>query len=140
MAYIDTSALVACYCPEPLSATVEREVRRSGAPAISPLTEVEFYSALALKTRTHEMEKNVARRVLSLFRLHCADGAYRIVPIGAREFAVACEWIGAFATTLPTVDALHLAAGFANGLAVVTLDRDLARSAAHLDVRCRLVS
>ena len=139
MAYVDTSALVPCYCPEALSATAEREVRRSGPPTISPLIEVEFCSALARKTRIGEMTGEEARRILSLFRMHCAEGAYRIVPIEARAYAVAGGWLGAFSTPLRTLDALHLAAAYANGLTLVTADRNLAHSAAHFAVQCRFI-
>ncbi len=51
MAYIDTSVLVAYYCPEPLSDQVEAILLNTERPAISQLTEVEFISALTRKIR-----------------------------------------------------------------------------------------
>ena len=140
MAYIDTSVLVAYYCPEPLSHAAEESVRKADPPVISPLVEVEMFSAVAAKTRTGEMDAEAARRVLSCFRKHCAHGVFAIVSIGAREYAAACEWISAFSTPLRTVDALHLAAAFANGLTILTADKNLARSARKLGVGCRLIS
>jgi len=139
MAYIDTSVLVACYAPQQLSAAAERAVRKSPTPTISPLTEVEFCSALALKTRTKEIELGAAKRLLAAFRLHVNDGVYRIVPIGSREYDLAREWISAFAAPLRTLDGLHLAAAFTNGLLLLTADKALGRSAKRFGVECRLV-
>ena len=138
--YVDTSVLVACYCPERLSQAAERLVWRSDAAAVSPLTEVELCSALSLKVRTGELDRDSAGRILALFRTHLRDSYYRIVPVGAREYSLACEWIGRFAVPLRTADALHLAAAFANGLTLLTADHDLARSARHFGVKYRLLS
>jgi uncharacterized protein len=46
MVYIDTSVLVAYYCPEPLSEKAEKLLIRYLKPAISSLTEVGFFSAV----------------------------------------------------------------------------------------------
>jgi predicted nucleic acid-binding protein len=140
MAYIDTSVLVAYYCPEPLSDAAERAIRQADRPTISALVEVEFCSALAIKMRTGDMDMESAQRILSCFRMHIADRLFTIVPIAAREYAAACQWIGAFAVPLRTVDALHLAAAFANELAVLTADKALARSAEHFGVACQLIT
>jgi len=140
MAYIDTSVMVAYYCPEPLSNAAERALRQADRPTISPLVEVEFCSALAIKMRTGDMEIESAHRILTCFRLHIADGLFTMVSIAAREYAAACAWISAFAVPLRTVDALHLAAALANGLAVLTADKALARSAEHFGVACQLIS
>jgi len=139
MAYIDTSVLVAYYCPEPLSATAQQVIRDDVEPVISPLTEVEFCSALAIKVRTRELDMKMAQRLLSQFRLHLQDGCYRLVPVDAREYALACDWIKRFSTPLRTVDALHLATAFAGGLHLVTADRELARAAEHFAVTYRLI-
>jgi predicted nucleic acid-binding protein len=140
MSYIDTSALAAYYCPETLSRSVEKELRRDEAPTISPLVEVEFHSAVALKVRTREFDPPTANRIVSLFRLHLANGHYRLVAVGDREYGLACDWIGRFSTPLRTLDALHLAAAFASDLVILTTDRPLARSAKHFGVKCKLIS
>jgi hypothetical protein len=140
MAYIDTSVLVAYYCPERLSLKAERIVRAAEGPAISPLVEVEFCSALAIKTRTGGLAKDDARKVLSVFLAHLLEGRYRSVPIDAREYLLARDWIGAFSTPLRTVDALHLAAAFSNDLTLVTADKALAACAKALGVKHRLVA
>jgi len=140
MAYVDTSVLVAYYCPERLSPKAQKAMRRSGPPVISPLTEVEFYSALSLKVRTGEMEEESASRIISLLQLHIEDGQYRIVSVEAREYALACEWLGRFSVNLRTVDSLHLAAAFSNRLALLTADRGLAKAAKRLGVKHSVVS
>ncbi len=132
--------LVAYYCPEALSAAAERVVRAAGAPAISPLTEVEFCSAVAAKVRTRDLDVEAAGRLLALFRLHVEEQRYRIVPVEARQYVLARDWIGCFSTPLRTVDALHLATAFSWGLQLLTADRSLARSAEHFGVEHVLVS
>ena len=140
MAYIDTSLLVAYYCPETLSEKAEEAIHESDAPAISPLTEVEFCSALAIKVRTREIEALMAERLLAQFRMHLEEGRYEVLPVEGKHYVLACEWIGRFSTPLRTVDALHLAAAFSGGLRLVTADRKLAASAEHFGVECELVS
>ena len=139
-AYVDTSALVAYYCPEALSPVVERLVRKLAPPTISPLVEVELHSAVALKVRVREIDTTTAGRIVAQFRMHLADGLYRRVPIAAREYALACDWLARFATPLRSLDALHLAAAFANDLQILTTDKRLVQAAKQLGIGCRLVS
>ena len=140
MSYIDTSVLVAYYWPETLSRAAQAELRKAPGPTISPLSELEFHCALALKMRTGEMDERSARRILSAFRLHRADGVYRVVPIEAREYAISCEWVGTFRTSLRTLDALHMAVAFSNGLTLITADKILAESARRFGVKHKLIS
>ena len=139
MTYIDTSVLAAYYCPEAFSRKVQARLGRLDTPAISPLVELELYSAVAMKTRVREFNEADARRILSLFQVHLADGYYRVVSIDVREFELARNWIASFQTPLRTLDALHLAAAFANDLSLLTADRALARSASQLGLRCELI-
>ncbi len=139
MAYIDTSVLVAYYCPEKLSKAAQRVISGDDSPAISALTDVEFCSALAVKIRTRTLDRDHAHRALSLFRMHCAEHDYQILSLGAREYTAAANWIGDFATTLKTLDALHLATAFANGLQLATADKALAEAARHYGVKYKLV-
>jgi len=139
MAYIDTSVLVAYYWPEALSGAAQAEIRRAKRPAISPLSELEFISALALKIRTGEVNEKSARLILSTFRRHRADNVYRILPLEAREYAIACEWIGMFRTALRALDALHMAVSFSNDLALITADKTLAESAKKLGVKHKFI-
>jgi predicted nucleic acid-binding protein len=51
MYYIDTSVLVAYYCPEPFADKAEEFLAKIDKPNISALTEVELFSALSRKLR-----------------------------------------------------------------------------------------
>jgi uncharacterized protein len=140
MAYIDTSVLVAYYSPETLSLAAQTEIRRTAEPSISALTVVEFTSALAIKIRTNEMDEASARRILSIFQLHRSSGVYRVIPMEAREYSIACKWLETFRTSLRALDALHLAAAFAHELKLITADKILAQSAHGLGVKYKLIS
>jgi uncharacterized protein len=140
MAYLDTSVLTAYYCPERLSSVVQREIGGDADPVISSLVELELHSALALKVRMKELEAADASRMLSTFRVHVADGVFRMVSLGAREHDLARGWLARFVVPLRTLDALHLAATFANGLTLVTADRPLARAAGQLGMAHRLLA
>jgi uncharacterized protein len=139
MAYIDTSVLVAYYCPEQLSQACQRALARHGTSAISPLVELELYSALASKVRTREMDAGAGRRVLTLLAAHLADGLFQVVPIEAREYRLARDWVGGFSVALRAPDALHLASALANGLVLLTADKAMARAAGQLGVPHELI-
>jgi uncharacterized protein len=140
MTYVDTSVLAAYYCPETISRRVQTRLGQLDAPTISPLVEVELHSAIATKVRRRELAEADARRILSLFQVHLADGYYRLVPIESREYQLARSWIGSFKAPLRTLDALHLAAAFANNLSLLTADKVLGRSAETLRLRCELIA
>jgi hypothetical protein len=139
MAYIDTSVLAAYYCPERLSPKVQKALAGLGEATISPLVELELHSAVAMKVRLHDMDVPTATRSLAAFRVHLEEGLYRMVPVQAREYSLACQWLAAFSMPLRAPDALHLAAVFANGLTLLTSDKDLARAAKHFGVRHELI-
>jgi predicted nucleic acid-binding protein len=140
MAYVDTSVLVAYYCPEALSRKAQEAIGEGEQPTISLLVELEFHAALAAKARTGEMEAASARRVLSMFQKHRAEEAYLFVSISAAEYGIARDWIARFSSPLRAPDALHLAAALTSGLALLTADRALARSARHFGVVHRLIA
>jgi predicted nucleic acid-binding protein len=139
MAYIDTSLLVAYYCPEPLSRKVQKILSAIPQPVISPLVEVELYSAVATKVRAREMDARTAGRILGLFQKHLAEGSYGIVPIETAEYALARDWIGRFSSPLRAADALHLAAAFSNDEPLLTADKALALSARYFGVPHELI-
>lgn len=138
MAYIDTSLLVAYYCPEPLSLRAQKALKKVDQPVISPLVEVELFSAIAAKVRAKELNATTARRILALFQKHLAEGYYGIVPIEAAEYCLGRNWLGEFTTPLRALDALHLAAASSNDLVILTADRALAKSAKHFEVKCKM--
>lgn len=140
MHYLDTGVLAAYYCPEPLSNKVQKTLNRLAGPTISPLVELELHSALAMKVRNREMDAATAGQVAAMFQLHLADGHYRVVPIGAREYTLARTWIAAFNSPLRTLDALHLAAAFASDLTLISADRAMVRCTKQFGVKHELIA
>jgi len=139
MPYVETSILVAYYCPERLTTRAQGILARQEDVTISPLVHLEVFSAVAKKVRGHELDVDGASAIMSTFQLHLQEGRYRWVPIEAREYGLARNWIGSLSTPLRTLDALHLAAAFANGLTLLTADKDLAGAAEHFGVLHELI-
>jgi uncharacterized protein len=106
---------------------------------ISPLVEVEFYSLLALKVRTKDLDRDAATAALGQFNLHIAEGRYRLISVGIPEYSLARDWLSGFETSLISLDALHLAAAFSNGQTLLTTDKKFAEAAKQLRVPCNLI-
>lgn len=138
-AYIDTSVLVAYYCPEELSSVAEKAITSAQKPLISALVEVELHSAISLKVRMGQLTPTDGGAVLATFHVHRSQGLYTLLPVGDAQFALAREWLGRFTTQLRTVDALHLATSFSSGAPLLTADRLLADAAKSLKVPCRML-
>jgi predicted nucleic acid-binding protein len=137
MAYVDTSLLVACYCPEPLNRAAQEAMRREESVSISSLVEVEFYWALARKVRAAGMAG--ADAVGAAFRAHLYDGLYQFVAVGSRYFEQAAEWLRLRSTGLRPLDALHLAVATLAGEKLLTADRAFAAAAEVLSLDCELI-
>ena len=139
MAYIDTSVLVAYYCPEPLSEAVQRFLMAQERPSVSFLTEVELFSAVARKIRMKEMDPADGNRIVAKFSSHMDAGFFTVIPVETHHWRLARGWIGLFTTPLRTLDALHLAITSADGMELVTSDKPLFQAAEMLDVKARLL-
>ena len=94
MLYLDTSVLVAYYCPEALSRQVQDLLREQAKPALSVLTEVEFTSAVAKKVRLNELGDADGNRILAKFASHVDTGLYRMIPVEKHHWRLAKGWIG----------------------------------------------
>ncbi len=140
MTYIDTSVLVAYYCPEPLSDIAQRRLAAEKERAISSLGELEFVSALARKVRNRQMRRAHAHKVLAVFQSHLEQGVYIRLGMDAVHYAKAREWLATFAVPLRTLDALHAAVAAIEGCSLVTADSALARACAMVGVTARLIS
>jgi len=140
MIYIDTSILVAYYCPEKISDQVEEILIEASNPAISHLTEVELASAVARKIRENALSQKDGKAVLSVFRTHIDDKSYIYLPIQPKHFSTAMNWIAEFNTPLRTLDALHLAIAAQNKAPLLTADIKFAASAKKLGVEVTLIS
>ena len=140
MVYIDTSILVAYYCPEKISDQVEKTLVETSRPAISQLSEVELTSALARKIRERALSQEDGKAVLSIFRSHIDEKSYVYLPIQPKHFSAAMNWIAEFNTPLRTLDALHLAIAAQNKAPLLTADIKFAESAKTLGVEVTLIS
>jgi len=139
MIYIDTSVLAAYYCPEILSDQVQLYLSRQVKPALSFLTEVELYSAVARKVRSQEMEMADANRIFAKFQSHLDAEFFTIIPVQNHHWRLARGWIGLFSAPLRTLDALHLSVASAEDLELVTSDKHLYSSAEILGVKAGLI-
>ena len=126
--YVDTSILGAYYCPEPLSAAAEDALRQFKTPVISVLSEVEFCSLISKKCRLKELKERQAKEILDLFSNHVAEGFYRRVSLSTEHFLKARLLVASMDSALRTLDVLHLAVALAEGLTLVTADREFARA------------
>ncbi|MBU4427521.1 MAG: type II toxin-antitoxin system VapC family toxin [Desulfobacterales bacterium] len=140
MIYLDTSVIVAYYCPEALSLQVQDLLREQAKPALSFLTEVEFTSAVAKKVRLNELGSVDANRILAKFTSHVDAGLFRIIPVENHHYQLARGWIGLLTTPLRTLDALHLAIASSEELQLVTSDKSFFQAARMLDLDARLIA
>jgi uncharacterized protein len=138
-AYVDTSVLGAYYCPEVLSGAAERAIRKLASPTISHLSEVEFCSLIAKKTRLKELKRNQARGIIDLFASHVADGFYRRIALTTEHFLNARTAIASMTTPLRTLDALHLAVAVSEQLAILTADLGFAQAAKTFKTKVLIV-
>jgi len=132
MFYIDTSVLVAYYCPEPMSEKAEGFLIAHLRPAISTLTEVEMFSALSRKVREGGLSRKDAGDIIAKFLSHVSGHFYTYLLVEPHHFRLARDWIGLLNTNLKTLDALHLAVAYVEDLTFVTADQRLAESARSL--------
>jgi predicted nucleic acid-binding protein len=134
MFYVDTSLLVAYYCPEALSEKAEIFLTSQFPLSISTLTELEVFSAVSRKVREKGLNRTAARRILAKFLSHMEGRFYTCFSVETQHVRLARDWIGQFNTRLKSLDALHLAVASLEGLTLVTADQDLAESAKILSM------
>ena len=140
MYYIDTSVLVAYYCPEPISEAAERLLQRVKTPVISSLTEVELVSAIARKVREKELPVGDGNRIINQYRSHRKDAILRLISLTEAHFQAAFNMLSKFSPPLKTLDALHLSVAMVNDLVIVTADRQLKNAAKHLGVKSKIIA
>jgi predicted nucleic acid-binding protein len=132
--YLDTSILVAYYCPEALSEQAEQILRTQIRPALSELVEVELFSSVARKVREGGLSSVDAKRLMTQFLTHVQDGFYTRISVEPLHFDKARDWISILETPLRTLDALHLAIADSKKLRLVTADKTLANAANTFEV------
>ncbi len=139
MYYIDTSVIVAYYCPEALADKAEEFLSKIDRPNISSLTEVEFFSALSRKIRNKEMDAKTARKISAKFLSHLEGNYFHCLPVAANHYSLAGNWISQFTLPLKSLDALHLAIASCENFIIVTLDHQLYQNARKLDIEAMLL-
>lgn len=138
--YFDTSAVVAYYCPEAISAQVDALLRNKPGPMISELTEVEFYAAVARKVRQGGLDPANGLRILSEFEAHITGGWYTKLLMEPQHYRMARDWFGQLRLSMRSLDALHLAVAANARATIVTADVALAAVAEPLGVSTVLLS
>lgn len=110
MNYIDTSALLKWYLPEPGSDAFTAWIGTQHEASISRLVSVEIHVVLTRKQRLGELTEPQAKRALTAFLADVDDGLFRMQPIENPHWDEA-ERLVAFSGVpgLRTLDALHLA-------------------------------
>ena len=134
MYYIDTSVLVAYYCPEPISETAEKLILSSKRPCISSLTEVELASALSRKVREKNLSPDDGNKIYNQFQSHLEQSFYGLTAVDDRHYQTAKTWIVQFSTSLKTLDALHLAVAAEGDFTLLTADKHLSISAKYFGI------
>ena len=139
MIYLDTSVVAPFYWAEALSDAVEDLLRHEADLGISPLVEVEFFSALSRRVRMGEIERETATTIADRFRSDLSNGLYVQLALESIHYHRARDWIGQFDTSLRTLDALHLAIAAAHQIPLITADEGLGVSADLLGVEVQIL-
>ena len=131
-AYVDTSAAVKLYVPEPESAWVDRILRGRTDLLVSDLTVSELASALGRRRREGLLEASVAALTYRRFLSDLADGLFlRVELTGDVHREAERMLLASPLLPLRTLDALHLALAATNDArTILTFDQNLARAAA----------
>ncbi|MBW2054779.1 MAG: type II toxin-antitoxin system VapC family toxin [Deltaproteobacteria bacterium] len=134
MFYLDTSVLVAYYCPESISEMVEEFFLKIKQPAISQLTELELVSAISRKIREKNLTIEDGNKIIAQFQSHFEKKLFKMIQVQSEHYQMARNWISQFSTPLRTLDALHLAVASLNNLTVLSADYHMAKSAQYFGV------
>ncbi|MDB6082410.1 MAG: VapC toxin family domain ribonuclease [Gammaproteobacteria bacterium] len=128
--YLDTSAAVPLFVPEPASAGVVAWLESCTDTLVSSdwiLTE--FASALAIKVRRGELAHKHAKAAWEEFEIFSQTGL-RLVPVTRAAFSRAAHLARNIRGSLRAGDSLHLAMAIETGAAgIATADGQLERSA-----------
>jgi predicted nucleic acid-binding protein len=115
MIYLDTSAAVPMFVPEPSSAAVESWFSACDDPIVSSdwiLTE--FASALSIKSRHGEITQSQADAAWRAFETFSRTGL-RLIPVSRSAFDHAAGLVRSVASGLRSGDSLHLAMAIESG-------------------------
>lgn len=130
MIYLDTSAAVPLFVPEPSSEAITEWIEANNAPLVSSDWIVtEFASALSIKVRQGEIDARQARTARDQFKEFCRTGL-RLLPLSRSMFELASDLAANPKSGLRSGDSLHLAAAMEIKVdAILTVDYGLAKNA-----------
>ncbi len=130
MIYLDTSAAVPMFVPEPASPAIEAWFESCTETLVSSDWIVtEFSSALSIKVRKGEISAKQAQAAWKDFDTFCKSGL-RLLPVSRKVFAEAAGMARHAASGLRSGDALHLAMALEAGASgIATADETLAKNA-----------
>jgi len=130
MVYLDTSAAVPLFVPEPASERVATWFAACADPIVAADWIVpEFASALSLKVRRGEITTEDARVLWREFEMFCGAGL-RLIPVTRMAFADAALMVLDATSGLRAGDSLHLAVALDVGAThLATADATLAVNA-----------
>lgn len=130
MIYLDTSAAVPMFVPEPASVAIDAWYEACAEPLIaSDWIRTEFASALSIKERRGELTTRQARAAWKDFTAFCNAGI-RLLPVSRPAFENAANMALDTASGLRAGDALHLASALEAGASgFATADMVLAGNA-----------
>jgi predicted nucleic acid-binding protein len=133
MIYLDTSAAVPLFVPEPSSAAVDAWYEGCADILVSSdWIMTEFASALAMKERTGALSAKDARNAWREFESFSSAGM-RLLPLSREAFRQAATLVRQHERGLRAGDALHLAAALEVGAkSLATLDANQASNALRL--------
>lgn len=129
--YVDTSALVKRYVPEPGSDAFDAFCTACAVDMlISPLGSTEFTGVLQRRVRNRQLTVRQAGAVRRRFLTDVSVGGWRLVEFGSDMFSAASDLMLELSAPLATLDALHLACALRHGASqLATGDRQLADAA-----------
>jgi len=132
--YLDTSALLAYYLPEPRSEAFNALISAAASPAISNLVECEVVAVIGQKVRSGTYNRRDADRALERFRGDVRRGAFRYIVVDNDLIQAAIALLEGFSVALRTLDALHVTAVLEYRCDLITGDARMARAAKQLGV------
>ena len=130
MIYLDTSAAIPMFIPEPASNAVDAWFESCDDTLISSdwiLTE--FASALSIKVRRREIEQKQAQAAWKDFLSLCQSGL-RLISVSRQAYTHAAQLVRNVPSGLRSGDSLHLVMAIEAGAAsIATADINLAKNA-----------
>jgi uncharacterized protein len=135
MLYLDASALVPCYAPEPGTAEMEALLVEADGCVISTLTLAEAQNALVRKAKHGRLTEAEMREAARCLDAHVADGHFAVQSVPDAVFAEVPRLSWQAPGFLRTADAAHLAMALRLGADLATYDLTLRAAAIALGVR-----